>query len=110
MTTNALPVYSMVAAGSVDNSNEFVIPNNKAFVITGISFTAPPIITGAVLIVWDPSGANKIYEVSQGDKFVHMSGVVLSGNGIKKLRVQLNNQGASASAFLGCTIYYEELG
>lgn len=80
---------------------EFIIPKDTTWNIYGISMTGNAAGKAIGLIKWD----GKTIDAWQSDKFVSLK-LPLNGDGVKKLIIDING----VSTFMGCTIYFEELG
>lgn len=83
-----------------------ILAAGKTVAIKGVSFTAPGNGKCAALILWN--GA--IFEAGQSDKFVAIDNFPVEGDGVKQLIMRLDNSTGVVAAFLGVTIYYEDLG
>lgn len=106
---NSFKVYKNILA-SINDTTDVIIPSNKTYCILGISFTVPADKTNVASVIWDPDGVNEIQEAAQSDKYVDTNCISLDGNGIKKIRINLDNSQNPEISFMGVTIYYEEHG
>ncbi len=98
--------YKTLIAGGQD-IKELIPPANKTFSLFAISSTAPGLNgANAVLIKWD----GNIIEAAQSDKFSKVDSLIVEGDGVKKLEIDLDNTASLDGAFLGATLYYEEIG
>lgn len=94
--------YKLVGTGATE-SDSVTIPEKKSFVITQISMTAPSNASclGQIKI------GNATVEAWQSDKSCAPCAAI---DGPTTITVQLINNGGSAAAYMGVTIYYEENG
>jgi len=111
MSLKSFTDYRTISAGA-STDKDIPIPANKTFIIQAISFTVQADALNAIKLIWDPDGENKTIEAAQQDKFVDLkrAGLVIEGDGTKKLRVNCDNTNNTSGAFFGISIYYEEIG
>lgn len=108
MADKVLFHYANKAASAPADNKDLSVAADKTIVFKSIDYTAPAQQSAGVKIILNPSGSNQVLSAAQGDKFIMLPpGQVV--NGPATVRLQLDNSNNSNAAFLGVTIYYEEI-
>lgn len=106
-----LTYYKNKTAGAAVDDKVEVIPANTTWSIKMIDFTARAGDGGKICVYWNGTANTNIRACSQGDKsVVFPGGLGLNGNGSRELVIRLDNTDGATASWMGCVIYYEELG
>ena len=102
--------YKTKAASAAVDNLDLNIPANKTVIITAIDFTAPAQQQAGLKVLVGPTGSpTTVVAAAQGDKFITIPQADGQIVGPMTFRIQLDNSQNSLGAFLGCSVYYEEL-
>ena len=100
--------FQQLAARASLSTADLTVKTQSSVVIRAIDFTCPTQNGSVIRAILDPSGTRTPLSAAQSDKVVTLP-VPLVVPGPATIRVELDNSNGSASAYLGVTIYYEEL-
>jgi len=97
--------YKAVASGGVEDK-DIVPAAGEAYVVKGISYACPENGKSKCIVYWGGASLGDIYDASYNSKFVSLDGAVFEGDGVKTLKIRLDN-GAAGTVAMGVTIQYE---
>jgi len=101
--------YASLAIAAPVNDLDVVPPANQTYVIKGISYAIPQNNLSRIAIYWDGSAISNIKDASYNSKFVSLE-MPIQGNGVKVLKLRLDNTSGLTAVVMGVTVYYEKNG